>query len=133
MTDYIDPNADLIDSRDVIERFEELDGQNNDANDPDALFPAEPLSDDEKAEHASLATLLQEVENNAGEEARFGVAIIADSYFGDYAQQLAEDIGAIPRNAGWPLAHIDWEAAAAALQVDYANIDWEGQEWWVRA
>ena len=133
MADYIDPNADVIDSRDALARFEELDEQHTAATDPDALFPGEPLDADEQAERESLATLLQEVENAAGEEARYGVTIIADSYFTMYAQQLADDLGAVPSDAGWPTAYIDWEAAAAALQVDYANIDWESHEWWVRA
>jgi antirestriction protein len=37
----------------------------------------------------------------------------------DFAQQLAEDIGAINKNAQWPNNCIDWEHAASELMYDY--------------
>lgn len=50
----------------------------------------------------------------------------------EYAETLAEDIGAIDRNAGWPLMHIDWEAAADALKMDYRQVDYDGVAYWMR-
>lgn len=42
----------------------------------------------------------------------------------EFAEQLAEDIGAVDRNATWPNNHIDWEAAARDLFCgDYYMID----------
>ena len=59
-------------------------------------------------------------------------SLIADSYFEDYAQNFAEDIGAIDRNQGWPACHIDWEAAAENLQMDYHSVTFEGRDYWIR-
>jgi antirestriction protein len=36
----------------------------------------------------------------------------------DYAEELADDIGAIPDDLSWPLTHIDWDAAARDLEYD---------------
>ena len=37
----------------------------------------------------------------------------------EYAQDLAESIGAIDSDASWPLSYIDWERAARDLMMDY--------------
>jgi chromosome segregation ATPase len=50
--------------------------------------------------------------------------LIHDDYFQTYAQQVAEDIGAIDPKAQWPLNHIDWDAAADALRQDYTVYEW---------
>lgn len=43
----------------------------------------------------------------------------------EFAERLADDIGAIDRNASWPLCHINWEAAWRDLRTggDYTDID----------
>jgi hypothetical protein len=56
--------------------------------------------------------------------------LIHDSYFQKYAQQTAEDIGAIDPKAGWPLDCIDWERAASELQSDYSEYDWGSETYW---
>ena len=61
-----------------------------------------------------------------------GVILIRDSYFKDYAQELAEDIGAISRDLQWPLLYIDWEAAANDLKHDYSSVTFGGVEYWGR-
>lgn len=61
-----------------------------------------------------------------------GATLIRDSYFKEYAEQLADDIGAIDRKAGWPLTHIDWEAAADELKQDSTSVEFDGVEYWVR-
>lgn len=35
----------------------------------------------------------------------------------DYAENLAEELGAIPDDLSWPLTHIDWEGAARELEI----------------
>jgi hypothetical protein len=47
--------------------------------------------------------------------------------------ELAEDIGAIDRNASWPATYIDWEAAADSLKADYSSIDFNGEDYWIRS
>lgn len=58
--------------------------------------------------------------------------VVAESMFEDYARQLAEDLGAIDQSAGWPSCHIDWEAAAESLQMDYTSISWDGETYYYR-
>lgn len=48
------------------------------------------------------------------------------------AQELADDIGAIDSNAKWPLNHIDWEAAAEELKMDYTEVNFNGTTYYIR-
>lgn len=41
----------------------------------------------------------------------------------DFAQNLAEDIGAIDPKASWPNNCIDWEYAARELMYDYYELN----------
>ena len=41
----------------------------------------------------------------------------------EFAENEAEQIGAVDRNAGWPNNYIDWEKAAEALMHDYFTIE----------
>lgn len=112
---------DYIDSRDVTERIEELEKT--------APIDREP---DEQDELDRLYALAEEAEAAVGTEWDYGVTLIRDSYFEEYAQELAEDIGAIDRDARWPLNRIDWAAAAEDLKVDYQSIDFDGVLYWTR-
>lgn len=80
-----------------------------------------------------LLTVIEEINANAGDLAEDGVTLIRDSYFESYARELAEDIGAIKSDLGWPYDYIDWERAADALKQDYSSIDFDGVEYWVRS
>jgi antirestriction protein len=114
---------DLIDIRDVIARVEEL----RDIDQPDV---------DELRELASLNDFLEECKGNGGDEQWEGdwypVTCIRDSYFENYAQELAEDIGSIKSDAQWPYTCIDWEKAARELQMDYTSVEFDGITYWVR-
>jgi hypothetical protein len=59
--------------------------------------------------------------------------LIAGSYFKEYAQELAEDIGAINKSNEWPNYCIDWERAARELKIDYTSVDVNGETYWFRA
>ena len=112
---------DLIDSRDVIARIEELESWAED----------EALDDDDAAELAALKALAEEAEGYAPDW-QHGETLIRDSYFEEYAEQLAYDIGAMDRNFGWPAEHIDWKAAADALKIDYTSVEFDGVAYWIR-
>jgi hypothetical protein len=58
--------------------------------------------------------------------------MINDSYFEDYARELAEDIGAINKSYGWPNYCIDWARAARELKIDYTSVDVNGETYWFR-
>lgn len=118
---------DIINSRDVIARIEELEGEIETATEENEL----DLVADEIEELEALKALAEE-----GEVSRdwpHGETLIRDSYFEDYTQQLAEDCGMIQEGANWPNTCIDWGRAAHELQMDYASIDFDGVEYWIRA
>lgn len=135
MTD-INNDDDIIDSRDVIARIEELQemrtawvdwqtGENTEENTPD------PFGREEAEELAALEKLAEQGESYASDW-EHGGTLIRDSYFQEYAERLADDIGAIDKIAGWPLTCIDWEQAARELQSDYTAIDFDGVTYWTR-
>lgn len=137
----VDKYEDVIDSRDVIERIEELEHEaiaryeeqtGTDGEDlPNDFYAAEYLDLDEAKEYEALHKLAEEAESYAADW-RHGEALIRDSYFEDYARELAEDIGAISHDYSWPASHIDWSAAANALRQDYTSVDFDGVTYWIR-
>lgn len=126
-----------FDSRQIIERIDEIENENvND--DGDIVFDLGAVDDyvrfkaeDESAEYAKLKAIAEEGEGYAPDW-KYGVTFIRDDYFEDYARELAEDIGAIDRDAAWPNSYIDWEAAADALRMDYTSVEIDGEDWWFR-
>lgn len=117
-TNEITNVKDIIDSRDVIARIEDLQETDN-------------LDDEEKEELKTLLSLAKEAEGCAPDWL-YGEALIRDSYFTEYAQQLAEDCGMVSEDAKWPNNHLDWDAAAEELQQDYASVDFDGVTYWIR-
>ncbi len=79
----------------------------------------------------ALKALAEEAEGCS--DWQYGETLIRDSYFEDYAQELASDIGAINRDADWPLNCIDWAEAAEQLQQDYTSVDYDGVTYWIRS
>jgi hypothetical protein len=61
-----------------------------------------------------------------------GLFFIDEDYFEDYAKELAYDIGAIDSDAAWPCTHIDWDAAANELRMDYTEVEFDGNNYLVR-
>jgi hypothetical protein len=73
---------------------------------------------------ADLRTALQELRAECeGYGWEYGIGFIRETYFEDYARELASDIGAIDGHASWPLMHIDWEGAARDLAMDYSTCE----------
>jgi antirestriction protein len=107
----------------VIARIEELDGIRTD--------PDSELDDDETEELGLLRSLAVEGEG-ASEDWPHGAALIRDSYFEEYARDLADDIGAVNADATWPNTHIDWPAAARDLQTDYTSVTYDAVTYWTR-
>ncbi len=118
MTTQISNSEDVIDSREVIARIEEL--QSTDERD-----------ESEQEELTALEALAEEASGYAPDW-QYGESLIRDSYFKEYAMQLAEDIGAINANASWPNSCIDWDQAARELQMDYTAVEFDGVTYWIR-
>ena len=145
----LDLTADLIDVRDIIARFEELDEarealrtefdeiEANEGVDFDNWERNQiGYDEDEAQERAMLESLLAELNGMGGDEQWRGdwypVTLIKDSYFEEYAQELAEDVGAVNKDAAWPNNCIDWTAAAEMLQQDYSTVDIGESTYWTR-
>jgi hypothetical protein len=143
MTNEITKYDDVIDLRDVIARVEELRGErdNFEIPHPDGGTVEAPgewagLNPDDAEELAALESLLSECKGAGGDEQWEGDwypgTLIRDSYFEDYAQELADDIGAINSEARWPNDCIDWQRAARELQMDYSSVEFDGVTYWTR-
>lgn len=149
MTDEITKYDDVIDLRDVIARVEELrearesmreefdaDPANNGVDYANWVRHQDAITSEECDELAVLESLLSECKGAGGDEQWEGDwypgTLIRDSYFEDYAQELAEDIGAINPDASWPNNCIDWERAARELRMDYTSVEFDDVTYWTR-
>lgn len=137
----IDNSEDVIDSRDIIERVDELEAgiAEDDATSEDADSTSPVYGEDEREELRTLKALVVEAEGESSDWVH-GEALIRDSYFTEYAQQLAEDLGLTNDNSNqmgtrtnrWPFTHIDWDAAAEELQEDYSSVNFDNVIYWIR-
>lgn len=143
-TDAINNGANIIDSRDIIARLDELQSERDSATDEaenadsegawkteDGTDVSDSWDEDQEAEYQTLKALADECEGY-GDWAH-GETLIRDTYFKTYAQDLAEDIGAISQSAQWPNNCIDWEQAADELKADYMQVEFDGVYYWMRA
>lgn len=129
-TTTLDLSADIIDTRDIIARIEEL------ADELTTYSATEHANPELVEEHATLCAIMQELKGNGGDEQWEGdwypVTLIRDSYFRAYAQDLAEDCGLIDHTAGWPMNCIDWDKATRELQYDHTSTEIDGVTYWYR-
>ena len=133
----VDLSADVIDVRDIIARVLELRDERDEYNDemgsPDAW---DGVPDGEPEELAMLEDILSGLAGYGGDEEFEGdlypVELIADGYFQEYTQNLAEECGMVDTNARWPMTCIDWEQAARELQMDYNYIQIHDSSYWYR-
>lgn len=153
MTDSLDNDQDIIDSRDVIARIAELMPFRIDRKGTDDVDIAEFKTreeaeqflkdedydpeimviteiDEEAIELSQLKNLAEQGRNL--EDWEYGVTLVRDSYFEEYAKQYAEDLGLLPSEPSWPLAFIAWDEAADALKEDYEELDFSGVVYWAR-
>jgi hypothetical protein len=131
-----------IDSRDIIERIDDLNTER--AQWVEARTDADPEAEDwqalaflwklahpeDAAELAALEKLAGEAEGYADDWSH-GVTLIRDDYFTDYAREMLEDCGTIPRDLPtW--VEIDWDATARNVRMDYTAAEFDGVTYWVR-
>lgn len=151
-------NDDLIDLRDVIERFEELEGERNriaDVVEESKEFNSDGLTEEEIQEaiekrkeagealadwdvdngdeFRKIKSLLNELKGCGGDEQWRGdwypVSLIEDSYFEPAMDELLEDIGVLPKDLPCYLnVNVDYQA----LQMDYSSVEFNGLTFWYR-
>lgn len=119
--DKITADAEVIDSRDVIDRIEYLSSY------------GEELDQEGREELTALQSFAGELADYLPDWT-YGETLIRDDYFATYAQELADDLGTVPGDAtAWPLYCIDWERAARDLRMDYTSGELDGVTYWGRS
>lgn len=117
--------ANIFDIRDVIDRFENLESERENSatgetDAEDSALLAEFDESEDGKEYATLKGFLESIEGYGGDHQWRGswypCAFIRDSYFTEYAQEFAEEIGAC-KPMEWPYNCIDWEKPLA-------NCEW---------
>lgn len=121
----LDLTADIIDVRDIIERFEELEDEREN----------EALDAEGEAEIVVLQALLDDLKGNGGDEQWRGdwypVTLIRDSYFTDYTEELVKDCYGMPADLP-SFIEIDWAATAENCKVDYTTTEIDGETYYYR-
>jgi hypothetical protein len=148
----IDNSQDVIDSRDVIRRIAELEELKQTLSDAIDDFrtveeseehteeelemalqardaAARDFGDTEESELEALEALAEEAEAYNVDWSH-GAALIRASYFIEYTKERCESIGAIPSNLPHYIV-IDWTATADNFQVDYVEVDFDGEDYWI--
>lgn len=129
----IENTEDVIDSRDIIARIEELESCRDDhESDPTGGH----FSDEDAAELAALLALAAEAESSP--DWTYGEQLIRRSYFVDYIAEIIDDCYELPKeltSGNWPYRHItiDYKAAADEAEQDYMSVDFDGVEYLIRA
>ena len=117
-------NADIIDVRDMIERFEELETESEDDL---------PMSSDNAEEFTAIKKILEELCGNGGDEQWRGdwypVTLIKDSHFNDSMDELVADCYEVPKDLpSFMTITIDYDM----LQLDYCSIEIGTETYWYR-
>ena len=142
-TTEVTNSQDIIDSRDIIARIEELEEERQTLKDTiEELEESEELNQakqdlidfDESEEGRELAILKAlEEEASASPDWQYGETLIRESYFEEYCKDLCEDIGDIPKDLPWYIAnHIDWEGVSHEIKMDYITVDFDGVDYLIR-
>ncbi len=100
----------------------------------DALDAAETeLSAEDMLELEQLESLRDEIGESRGKINDEGGPFVHENDFRDYAMELAEETGAISRDAAWPYTCIDWDRATDELKMDYSVVTWDGVDYLYRS
>lgn len=140
-TNELDLTADILDVRGIIERVEELEDErdNYTATNRDGyqtMIGANWHDDNQEdaEELKTLTAIMDELKGNGGDEQWRGdwypVTLIRESHFTDYAQELVcdcYDLKGLPA-----FVHIDWEATAREVLMDYSEITIDGITYFYR-
>jgi hypothetical protein len=110
-------HEDVIDSRDIIERIEELENEDE-------------LDESEQEELNLLKSVAEEGEGYSDWE--HGETLINSNYWVDYCAQMVKDIGDLPQDIP-NYIEIDWQGTADNLSNDYSRIDVGNSEFYIRS
>lgn len=135
---------DMLDVRDLIERYEELENVKDEMLDgvPESQYGNKRNKkwrawekSEEFEEYNQLQDILDELKGNSGDEKWRGdwypLTLINSDYFTDYTEELVKDCYEFPREIpSW--IEIDWEKTADNVKVDYTTIDIDDETYYYR-
>jgi len=133
-TELQDMQESLDDAQDDYRECEEPDETDNALERIDdytaRIEDARKALSDWQEEYQEELTELDDLETEIGREWTHGEILIPEGEFTAYAQNLAEETGAIPADAGWPIAgNIDWDQAADELKQDFSCCTYQGTDY----
>ena len=108
--------SDILDSRDLLDELKTLDEEDS--------------YDKERIE------MIDDLKEEVGKDNfEMGVTFIRENYWVQYCEDLAYDCGYMDRqDDNNPLHyHIDWQGWADAVEMDYSQIDFDGNTYYWRA
>ncbi len=114
MTNEITNDMDVIDSRDIIERIEELQAIERDTEEHEELI--------------SLLALAEEGEQYSPDW-KYGSTLIHENYFEQYMDEMLEDCGDIPKDIP---CYLDITVNYDMLKWDYTELDFDGETYYIR-
>jgi len=117
---------DVIDSRDVIERIEELESALKNFLDENDVLLEENFPEWE--ELRALRALASEASQYSADW-EYGETLIHRNYFEEYMDELVEECYDLPKDLPyWCSIKLDY----VALEQDYISVDFDGQEYLIR-
>jgi hypothetical protein len=133
MSNEINNAQDVLNSRDIFKRIEELEDIRDSLLENNVL--AEWEESDEYIEFTQLTDFIKGFRGYGGEVEWRGywypTTLINDIYFVDYINQFLEDCGDIPQDfPAWIV--IDWEKTAENIKQNYVSSEFDGVTYWAR-
>ena len=142
--------SNYLDTRDLEERRQELQVLKDELDEAREIYRQEGMSEEDIEQIEAVKERLSDAEQDFGDDEakeleelnaladeitdwKHGETLIPCSDFQEYAQDFAEDVKAINRDARWPLNCINWEDAAEELAMDYMTVTFQGTDYYVRA
>lgn len=125
-------NREFFDSRDLIERLEELEELEGIINEGEASPEEIEEWNESEDEYRKLKEFADYAEANC-EDWPYGETFIHADYFAQYSKELVSDVGYLPDNLpDFIEDNIDWEGVADDLKVDYTEFELDGNTYYAR-
>jgi len=129
MTNAISNLADIIDSRDVIARIEELEAERSEIEDFEPSNLLEVFDNSEEGQELIALKALAEQGEDEIEDWKYGAQLIHEYYFEEAMYEMAADCYELPKDLpSWMTITVDLEL----LRMDYTELDFDGQTYYVR-
>lgn len=137
--DFID-TRDLIERRDelkqsildsFIETFEHYEDQTN--NFDDILFQEEEIQSwkEDWLDELEEIEEINSIEDELGSEFEYGVTLVEENYWEEYVEELLIDCGYISKDLPYWI-EIDWKETASNVKQDYTEIEYLGRTYYGR-